>query len=346
MTIERRFIPNKTTSGMKIEKRADGGSTIFGYAACFFDPGDAGTEYALYPGVRERVMPGAFDRCMRDKQDVRGLFNHSPDFLLGRCSAGTMRLSVDRRGLRYEIDLPDTQAGRDVAESIRRGDLTGSSFSFDVVSQRFTYGQMADSGSDVEDNIRELLDVNLFDVGPVSFPAYSSTEVGIRALGDLAEVRCACERNRTEPRGVIRYNNTPLIDDDNWDADSALQRVKAWASEGDRMNMRKYSRAFTWHDGSSTADGHRGLHHDVRDGKLMVHRGAVQRYMRMLDDDGAGIPEEDVAAARSHLQRHAGAWDDPDADDDETDEEMDGDESERAARMASMRMRLRLAEAG
>lgn len=317
MTIERRFIP--VSSGtMKIEQRADGGSVITGYAAVFYDQSDPGTEYMLYPGMRERILPGAFDRCIRERQDVAGLFNHAPDNLLGRVSSGTMRLSVDSRGLMYSIDLPDTQMGRDVAAMISRGDLKGSSFSFNVVRQSLQYNQSAPDDSDADDDIRELQDLDVMDVGPVVFPAYQSTTTGIRAIGDEAELRCACEQI-AEPRGVIRFQNHPLIEDDEWDADAAMQRVKAWASEGDRMSMRKFGRAFAWHDGSSTEAGHRMLHHDVRDGKLHTHRGAVKNCLRMLDEeDGGGVPEDDRAACRSHLERHR-SWDDDyeDEDDDE-----------------------------
>ena len=90
---------------------------ITGVGAVFFDPRDAGTEFELYEDVRERIMPGAFDRCLRQRQDVRGLFNHDPNCLLGRTAAGTMNLSVDKRGLVVEI----TDAGRQKLRVPRRG---------------------------------------------------------------------------------------------------------------------------------------------------------------------------------------------------------------------------------
>src|SRR5688572_16918348 len=76
--------------------------------------------------------------------DARALFNHDPNMLLGRAGAGTLRLSTDARGLRYEIDIPDTTVGRDVATSIARGDLAGSSFAFSIngkAGQRFEKGK-------------------------------------------------------------------------------------------------------------------------------------------------------------------------------------------------------------
>ncbi len=334
MSIERRTITIQG-SPIAIEKRTDGKSVCSGYAAVFYDPKDEGTTYELYPGLSERVLPGCFDRCISEKQDVRGLFNHSPDHLLGRLSAGTMRLSVDHRGLKYEIDLPDTQMGRDVAEMTKRGDLTGSSFSFRIVKQVFTYND-SQGGSDDEDDIRDLLDVDVLDVGPVSFPAYSSTTTGVRAEGDLAEVRCACDDARAHQRGAVTYAHGPVIRSDSWDEDSARSRVESWASAGDQMDYGKFARAFAHHDGSATRAGYRGLHHDVRDGKLCVHSGGVQRCLRMMDEDGAGgIPEGDRASVRSHLERHRDAMQDDGEDDD----------SDRKRRAESDRMRLQLAEA-
>src|SRR5260370_2421470 len=99
-----------------------------------------------------------------------------------------MRLNVDKRGLRYEIDLPDTMAGRDVATSIEREDLTGSSFSFRVIQQKFSMGDV--DGDD--DDVRELHDVDVYDLGPVTFPAYEATSAGLRAVDALAaQVRSA-----------------------------------------------------------------------------------------------------------------------------------------------------------
>jgi HK97 family phage prohead protease len=77
-------------------------------------------------GLVERVAPGAFTKTIAEA-DIRALFNHDPNYLLGRSAAGTLRLSEDGTGLPYEIDLPDTMAGRDVATMLERRDITGSS---------------------------------------------------------------------------------------------------------------------------------------------------------------------------------------------------------------------------
>lgn len=174
--MERRYTK---AAAATIETREDGGKTLVGLGAVFYTPGVEGTEYRLGRGMVERIAPEAFDRALSDGDDARGLFNHDSNHILGRVSSGTMRLSKVAEGLRYEIDLPDTQAGRDVAESVDRGDLTGSSFAFRVESVDWTEEQ--------EVNVRTIRSVELFDTGPVTYPAYLSTTTGIRAESEADE---------------------------------------------------------------------------------------------------------------------------------------------------------------
>lgn len=192
--MERRF--TNTSRAVKIEQRAEGGSMLVGYSAVFYDPADPGTEYVLWDDAIgravERILPGAFDGVLSRPDDVRGLFNHDANMVLGRTKAGTMRVSVDSVGLRYEIDLPDTATARDVAASIQRGDVDGSSFAFVVrnAGQRWT---MTTDEAGRANDIRELTDLEVFDSGPVVFPAYESTTAGMRAGGDVNEARAARE---------------------------------------------------------------------------------------------------------------------------------------------------------
>lgn len=117
-------------------------------------------------GFREMIQPGAFDSVLGN--DVRAFFNHDPNFLLARTSSGTLRLSTDKKGLKYEFDVPDTTAGRDLLVSMKRGDITQSSFAFQVET---------DSWKDTsKGEIRTIEKVSrLFDVSPVSIPAYPDT---------------------------------------------------------------------------------------------------------------------------------------------------------------------------
>jgi uncharacterized protein len=192
MNIERRYTSGPNRAG--IETRADGKPMIVGYASVFYREDDPGTEYRLWSDVFERVKPAAFDRAVKE-DDVRGLFNHDPSQILGRNGAGTLRLSVDKVGLRYEIDPPDTAQAAAVVEAIRRGDVTGSSFGFmpDVT----TYREERRDGKLV--TIVERESVRLFDVSPVTFPAYTAATTGLRAA-DLGDTRAEVERWRASVR--------------------------------------------------------------------------------------------------------------------------------------------------
>ncbi len=139
------------------------GRGIRGYAAVFNHPSDD------LGGFSERVMPGAFTRCLRSSPDVRCLFNHNASQLLGRTASGTLRLREDDLGLFFDCDLPDTQLGRDVQEMVKRGDISQCSFGFIVQGQRWP-----------NDTTRELTDVDMLDVSPVTFPAYPQTSVSAR----------------------------------------------------------------------------------------------------------------------------------------------------------------------
>lgn len=176
--MERRF----ADTSVSVETRA--GETkptkIVGYAAKFYRENDPGTEYQLFPGLAERIGETAFTRAIEERDDVRALFNHDPRSILGRLPAGTLKLSVDDVGLRYEIDPPDTQAGRDAITSIQRGDVDGSSFAFTV--KRASWVEEEDR------DVRVLDDVQLYDVGPVTYPAYESATTGVRSAEDSAEI--------------------------------------------------------------------------------------------------------------------------------------------------------------
>lgn len=174
--VERRLIEvDQVVERCDCPKTGKKKTVIRGYAALFqSDSQDLG-------GFVERILPGAFDNVFKRGTDVVALYNHEPMFILGRESAGTLRLSVDERGLRYEIDAPESRA--DVVEAIERGDVRGSSFAFRCKGAGERWSRMADGRQ-----LREILDFDgLFDVGPVLRPAYAATEtfVSKRAL-DMA----------------------------------------------------------------------------------------------------------------------------------------------------------------
>lgn len=196
--LQRRYLP-RSAKPPKLQERADGAAPLItGYAAVFFREGDPSTEFEMWPAdnygprVVERIMPTAFNRAMAE-DDVRGLFNHDSAVVLGRSGAGTLRLSVDAVGLRYEIDPPDTQAARDLIQSLRRGDISGSSFAF--VPRDTSRREVAATADKPGEYIIERNDVQLFDVGPVTFPAYAGASSGVRSA-DLAGVRDEIDRHR------------------------------------------------------------------------------------------------------------------------------------------------------
>ena len=188
MQTERRYVASPSA---RIEVRQDGDNkTITGYAAVFFREGEEGTEYNLFDDYYERISRGAFDRALSEQHDVRALFNHNSDMLLGRSKSGTLLLSVDDVGLRYDITLADTQAGRDIATSIDRGDITGSSFAF--IPRKVSWIE------EDERVIREIGDVDLYDVGPVTYPAYEATSAAMRSA-DKQSVLQEWERQKPKP---------------------------------------------------------------------------------------------------------------------------------------------------
>lgn len=147
--------------------------TIDGYASVFDSWSE---ELGGNQPFRERVVKGAFEQTIQE-DDIRALFNHDPNYVLGRNKSGTLTLEEDDKGLHVKIKPPNTQWAKDLLVSIKRGDITQMSFGFTVILDRWNY----EDGTDV----RELLKVKLYDVSPVTFPAYTQTECGIRSLNDI-----------------------------------------------------------------------------------------------------------------------------------------------------------------
>jgi uncharacterized protein len=169
-------------SSVTREARGSGdGKSFRGLAAVFYRADNPDTEYWLWDDMVERIQPGAFDRAIKEAQDVRGLFDHNSSQLLGRVSSGTLRVSITSEGLAYEIDEdprdPDHQR---VAAKIDRDDLTGSSFAF--IPRKTTW--VEEKQDDRYLYIRNVEDVDLYDVGPVTWPAYEGTTAG-RNAGQL-----------------------------------------------------------------------------------------------------------------------------------------------------------------
>jgi HK97 family phage prohead protease len=162
--LERRYLTQEFRVSQETEAPKIGGYS------CVFDSASSDI------GWTEFVDKNAFDAVLAAPHDARCLWNHSADTVLGRESSGTLRLSVDARGLAYECDMPETQAAKDLLVSMRRKDVKESSFSFIVARDQWT--EMPDGS--VQRRILEFAE--LIDVSPVAFPAFPAATSGVRSL--------------------------------------------------------------------------------------------------------------------------------------------------------------------
>lgn len=167
--------PEIRTYRATLELRAkDGGvGTLVGYAAKF------NKLSRNLGGFVEQIAPTAFNKSLADGVRVMARYNHEDSGLLGTTDAGTLRLAVDEIGLRYEIDMPDTSVGRDVATLAARGDVRFSSFAFHVHPDGDEWGY-----TENDFPLRTLRSAQLVDVAPVNDPAYLDTTSGLRSLAE------------------------------------------------------------------------------------------------------------------------------------------------------------------
>jgi len=179
----------------------DDGKTFRGYAAVFDSESDD------LGGFRETIAPGAFEKTLRERKDDQKAFvNHDWGRLLGSRKAGTLRLNEDDYGLHAEIDLPDTQDGRDIGALVARGDIHAMSFGFVPIK------------AEVSQNGRQqrLVEVKLREVSPVTaWPAYRATTASVRHLAELVDVEedemAAAMRVLTSDEGLLTDEQYDLL---------------------------------------------------------------------------------------------------------------------------------------
>jgi len=161
-----------------VETRADDEKrTLHGYAAIFNSDTDIGGWWT------ERIAPGAFASTIAG--DIRALVDHDMGRVIGRTKSGTLRPSEDSKGLRCEIDIPNTTDGNDLWELVERGDISGMSFGFRVTRQEWD--------ETIDPPVRTIQAIELFEVSAVAFPAYDDTEIGKRSLQEWRDA------NQPEP---------------------------------------------------------------------------------------------------------------------------------------------------
>jgi HK97 family phage prohead protease len=156
----------------ELREEANKPPKLVGYASVF------NQEAEIFGLWREKVAPGAFKRTIA-QADIRALWNHNTDLVLGRNKANppTLSLKEDDHGLKVEIIPPDTQAGRDAVTSIKRGDVSQMSISFQIVKQEwFT----PDDKKVLP--LRTISEMKLFEVSPVTFPAFEQTTISARSV--------------------------------------------------------------------------------------------------------------------------------------------------------------------
>jgi len=169
-------------------EEVDRPSTISGYAAVFGQLSDD------LGGFRERIRPGAFAETI-EADDIRALWNHDANYVLGRTANGTLILTEDDRGLRFTVTPPDTSWARDALTTIARGDVDQMSFGFRTPDGGDSW--TSESGQ----AIRELVRVELFDVSPVTYPAYPQTSAEARSK--------ASSLSAPDPDPAIKTNQDP-----------------------------------------------------------------------------------------------------------------------------------------
>jgi len=167
---ERRLVP---FTQFEVRAEGDGPPELVGYAAVFNQEQQIDDWFSSW---LEEVAPGAFKKTLREG-DIRALFNHDPNIVLGRNKAGTLELREDEHGLHTVIRPPDNEWGRPVIDAIRRGDVSGMSITFQVIKQQMEYPPKGTEGKAK----RTIKEARLMDVSPVTFPAFPQTEISARS---------------------------------------------------------------------------------------------------------------------------------------------------------------------
>ena len=169
----------------RVDSTEDGRDLVVGHASVYDSRSNN------LGGFYEFIERGAFTEELIANSDVRALINHDPNLILARNTSGTLNLTADERGLKYEFEMPETSYGKDLAVSMKRGDITQSSFAFTV----------ADDSWETRDgmDVRTINKVKrLFDVSPVTYPAYPDADNLVIAQRGLSVYKEKQEREKEE----------------------------------------------------------------------------------------------------------------------------------------------------
>lgn len=177
----------------QVRAAEDSERKIQGYAAVF------NKVTRLSERLHEKIMPGAFRSSIQN--DVRALWGHDINQVIGRSTNGSLKLNEDDVGLRFELNLPDTVAGRDAYTLVKGGYVSGVSFGFRVKKDSW------ERGGDSQPHVRTLIDVELIEISPTAFPAYPETFVSARSLDSILkdkETEWAWLDNEKKPNSDVQ----------------------------------------------------------------------------------------------------------------------------------------------
>lgn len=177
----------------KFQTREENGKRFLdGYFAVFDQP------YEVCPGWIETVAPGAFSRTLREGKDVKVLWNHNTDLVLGSTENRTAHLSEDDVGLHGPVEInEEDQDAKNAIARVARGDVRGCSFGFEIRGMEESWGENGTYRT-------RLTDVELFEVSPCTFPAYAQTSITARAKETLEDAKKKLAEAREKKRNDWR----------------------------------------------------------------------------------------------------------------------------------------------
>jgi len=282
--LERRYV------NAKIELRGtDAEPVVSGYAARFNELSEE-----LW-GFKEKITQGAFSEAIRGA-DIRALFNHDPSQIVARTKNNTLKVWEDECGLRYEF-TPNmkTTAGRDLVEHLRRGDIDQSSFAF---SMEGGVEEWDDSG---DMPVRILKKIGrLYDVSPVTYPAYPSTSVGLRSAEEIYKAYMKTKEERgVSPQDVSREK---APEGEAWEAPTLSDFTSTPWDELSDAEKRRIAGHYAWAAmmPPETFGDLKLPHHRPSDGAV-VWRGVANAAARLSQTD---IPDADIPKVQAHLGSH------------------------------------------
>jgi HK97 family phage prohead protease len=213
-------------------------------------------------GFREQIKPGAFTRSIQEKADVKALFNHAPDHILGRTKSGTLTLQDTPRGLRFRCQLDkNSQKHQDVHAAVKRGDIDECSFAFTVPTGGQSWTEGMDPDTNQRTQLRTLTDVDLIDVSVVTYPAYNETDAEARKEERAAAANLVQTHGLKEAAAYLRKAAQIMARTDLRDFMSAtdfaglMENAHKCAETACSLSQRCYDNYEDYLDGDSEGEG-------------------------------------------------------------------------------------------